>query len=133
MSPSQATAAATAVAAAAAAAATAAAAAAATAATTIQSSSIFTSTSTTSSPLSTFTSLSESYTRLEACFVPCVSAAVCFWIPVHTITFSSVPVPWRITWVSTAAVSWTVFMSYMNAAQTRREEEARRGGSIDEK
>ena len=72
-------------------------------------------------------SLAESYARLEACFVPCVAAAVCFWVPTHCITFSSVPVAWRITWVSTAAVSWTIFMSWMNAAETRRQEgESRR-------
>eukprot|EP00619_Florenciella_sp_RCC1007_P004125 CAMPEP_0205930818 /NCGR_PEP_ID=MMETSP1325-20131115/26150_1 /ASSEMBLY_ACC=CAM_ASM_000708 /TAXON_ID=236786 /ORGANISM="Florenciella sp., Strain RCC1007" /LENGTH=114 /DNA_ID=CAMNT_0053300265 /DNA_START=12 /DNA_END=352 /DNA_ORIENTATION=+ len=71
--------------------------------------------------------MAESYARLETCFVPCVGAAVLFWVPTHIITFSSVPVAWRITWVSTAAVSWTVFMSYMNASEQRRELEEASG------
>lgn len=52
--------------------------------------------------------------RVRLGFWPTVTAAFQYWVFAHAITFSVVPVPFRIAWTSSAAVVWTAYLSHTN-------------------
>ena len=71
----------------------------------------------------------ESVHRARESFLPAASKALPYWCAVHSLTFSVVPVQYRMAWASLCAVGWNAMMSNENQAAKLRENGGWQGGA----
>ena len=60
--------------------------------------------------------LAEAQHRAIALTPPTLAVGIPFWCCVHCITFTAVPAPYRIAWISLVQVGFNAFMSGVNAS-----------------
>ena len=59
--------------------------------------------------------------RMKTGFLPMIAAGLMVFVPVHMLTFSVVPVNYRVAWTSMVSVLWTAYMSCSNEDLRRKE------------
>jgi hypothetical protein len=65
--------------------------------------------------------------KLERAWRKAVLAAWSFWPAVNVITFSLIPLPFRVLYVNIMALLWTGYMSYVNTQKEQGGSEVQRG------
>jgi protein Mpv17 len=61
------------------------------------------------------------YERAKALIVETIKMSVCFWTPMQLVTFSVVPMQYRVLWVSILQVGWNAWLSAMNQNEKVRQ------------
>jgi protein Mpv17 len=65
--------------------------------------------------------IQHGFDRAKSLLVETIKVSVCFWTPAQAVTFSVIPMQYRVLWVSVLQVGWNAWLSSMNQRQKEKQ------------